>query len=151
MASTVFAPGVPLLMREFHSNSDELASFTVSVYVIGFCIGPLVLSPLSELYGRSPIMHASNVFFLIFSIACAASSDLAMFIIFRLLMGISGCPPLTLGGGTISDLQPPEKRGTALSVWTMGPLLVCYSAFLRGFDSSLKTLFACQQMIANSK
>lgn len=134
MASTVFAPGVPLLMQEFHSDSDQLASFTISVYVIGFCIGPLVLSPLSELYGRSPIMHASNVFFFIFTIACAVSSNLAMFIIFRLLMGISGCPPLTLGGGTIADLQPPDKRGMALSVWTMGPLLVRNSAPCEPFD-----------------
>lgn len=134
MASTVFAPGVPLLMQEFQSDSDQLASFTISVYVIGFCIGPLVLSPLSELYGRSPIMHASNVFFFIFTIACAVSSNLTMFIIFRLLMGISGCPPLTLGGGTIADLQPPDKRGMALSVWTMGPLLVRNSAPCEPFD-----------------
>ena len=67
---------------------------------------------------------ASNIHFLIFSIACGVSSNLAMFIVFRLLMGISGCPPLILGGGTIADLQPPEERGMALSVWTMGPLLV---------------------------
>ncbi|MCJ1470145.1 hypothetical protein MMC07_008790 [Pseudocyphellaria aurata] len=123
MASTLFAPGVPLLMQEFRSDNEELASFTVSVYVIGFCVGPLVLSPLSELYGRSPIMHASNVFFFIFTIACGVSSNLAMFIVFRLFMGIAGCPPLTLGGGTIADLQPPEKRGMALSIWTMGPLM----------------------------
>ena len=38
-------------------------------------------------------------------------------------MGIAGCPPLTLGGGTIADLMPPQKRGKALSIWTMGPLL----------------------------
>jgi MFS family permease len=111
-------------MSEFDSDNAELISFVVSVYIIGFCIGPLVLSPLSELYGRSPVMHASNVFFLIFSVACAVSSNLSMFIVFRLFMGIAGCPPLTLGGGSIADLMPPEKRGKALSIWTMGPLLV---------------------------
>jgi MFS family permease len=111
-------------MEEFHSTDEALASFTVSVYIIGFCLGPLVLAPMSELFGRSPIMHASNIFFIIFSIACAVSTNMAMFIVFRLFMGIAGCPPLTLGGGTIADLMPPEKRGRALSIWTMGPLMV---------------------------
>jgi multidrug resistance protein len=110
-------------MREFGSSDDALSSFVVSVYIIGFCLGPLVLSPLSEHYGRSPIMHSSNIFFVIFSIACAVSSNLPMFIVFRLFAGIAGCPPLTLGGGFIADLMPPQKRGKALSIWTMGPLL----------------------------
>jgi len=61
-------------------------------------------------------MHASNMFFLIFVIACGVSSNLTMFVYFRLWMGIAGCPPLTLGGGTIADFLPPKKRGMALSV-----------------------------------
>jgi len=119
-------------MAEFNSNSKEVASFAVSVYLVGFSIGPLSHSPLSELYGRSPIMHASNVFFLIFSIACAVSGSLPAMVSFRLLLGFAGCPPLTLGGGTIADLQPTEKRGLALSAWTMGPLFVSFSIFQSG-------------------
>ncbi|TVY93606.1 Efflux pump, partial [Lachnellula willkommii] len=123
MASTIFAPGVPFLMKDFNSNNNQLASFTVSVYVVGFCIGPLILSPLSEHYGRSPLYHGSNVFFLIFSIACAVSTNLSMFIVFRFLQGLAGCLPITLGGGTIADMYPPERRGTAMAIWTLGPLL----------------------------
>lgn len=110
-------------MKDFNSNNSQLASLTVSVYVVGFCVGPLVLSPLSEHYGRSPLYHGSNVFFLIFSIACAVSTNLAMFIVFRFLQGLAGCLPITLGGGTIADLYPPERRGTAMAIWTLGPLL----------------------------
>ncbi|TVY15569.1 Efflux pump radE [Lachnellula arida] len=122
-APTVFAPGVPLMMKEFHSTSSSLASLSVSIYIIGLIIGPVFLAPLSELYGRSPIIHVSNVLFLIFSIACAVSSDLAMFIVFRLFTGIAGSTPVTLGGGIIADLMPPEKRGTAMIAWLLGPLL----------------------------
>lgn len=124
MVSTIIAPGVPLLMKEFLSDSDVIASFTVSIYLIGFSVGPLFLSPLSELYGCSPIMHVSNILFLVFSIVCANCVNLPMLEVFRLLLGFAGCPPLTLGGGTIADLQPPEKRVLALSAWTMGPLLL---------------------------
>lgn len=41
LASSMFAPGVPLLMEDFGSDSDTLAGFVVSVYVLGFAFGPL--------------------------------------------------------------------------------------------------------------
>ena len=44
LASSIFAPGVPMVMDEFHSNSDLLSGFVVSVYVLGFAFGPLGLS-----------------------------------------------------------------------------------------------------------
>ncbi|EUC26884.1 hypothetical protein COCCADRAFT_51095, partial [Bipolaris zeicola 26-R-13] len=121
--STIFAPGVPELLREFHTTSDELATFIVSIYVLGFCVGPLFLAPLSEVYGRFPVYYIANILFLVFSIACAVSSGMGMFIFFRLCQGITACPPLVLGGGTIGDLMAPVDRGRALAIWSMGPLL----------------------------
>lgn len=60
----MFAPGVPELMAEFESRSSELASFCVSVYVLGFAAGPMVFAPLSELYGRLIVYHVCNVGFI---------------------------------------------------------------------------------------
>ncbi len=52
----MFAPGVPNLMAEFQSSNVELGTFVVSIYVLGFASGPMILAPLSELYGRMPIV-----------------------------------------------------------------------------------------------
>lgn len=41
LGSSIFAPGVPLVMEEFHSKSQILEGFVVSVYVLGFAFGPL--------------------------------------------------------------------------------------------------------------
>lgn len=43
LASSIFAPGVPDLMADFRSDSKLLASFVVSVYVLGFAFGPLLM------------------------------------------------------------------------------------------------------------
>lgn len=43
LASSIFAPGVPALMADFRSESNMLASFVVSVYVLGFAFGPLIM------------------------------------------------------------------------------------------------------------
>lgn len=110
-------------MQDFHNSSETIGAFVVSVYLLGFCFGPLIIAPLSELYGRMPLYHISNVLFLIFIVACAVSTDLPMFIVFRFLLGVFGCTPLTVGGGTIADIMPAEKRGGAMAIWALGPLM----------------------------
>ena len=119
----MFAPGIPEVMSEFKSNNVELASFVVSVYVLGYAFGPLIIAPISELYGRLVVYHTCNIMFVIFTIACAVSSNLNMLIGFRFLEGTFGSAPLTIGGGTIADMIIQEKRGGVMAIWAMGPLM----------------------------
>lgn len=123
LASSIFAPGVPSVMKEFHNSSPELASFVVSVYILGFAAGPLVIAPLSEIYGRLVVYHGCNVCFIALLIACAEAPSLNALIAFRFLSGIFGSCPVTNGGGTISDMITQEKRATAMALMTMGVLL----------------------------
>jgi MFS family permease len=125
MASTVFAPGVPQAMADFNSDNAAEGSLLISVYVIGLAIGPLFLPPLSELYGRTIVLNTANITFLIGSILSAVAVNIPMLIVFRFLMGLASVIPVTLGGGYVADLMPPEKRGTALTIWTIGPIAVC--------------------------
>ncbi|CZR66968.1 related to multidrug resistant protein [Phialocephala subalpina] len=123
VASAMFAPGVPKLMQEFHSTNEQLGTFVVSVFVLGFATGPMILAPLSEIFGRLPIYHITNVLFLVFTIACAVSKNFGMLIAFRFLAGATGSAPIANGGGTISDLIMQEKRGAAMAIFGIGPLL----------------------------
>ncbi|KAL8393238.1 hypothetical protein RB595_003144 [Gaeumannomyces hyphopodioides] len=123
LASSIFAPSVPRLMREFESTNTELAAFVVSIYVLGFAFGPLLLAPLSEIYGRTILYNVCNLGFIAFVIGCALAPSLEALIAFRFFSGIFGSCPITNGGGTIADMIPQEKRAAAMSVFTIGPLL----------------------------
>lgn len=123
LASSIFAPGVPALMRDLNSDSSSLAAFVVSVYVLGFAFGPILIAPLSEIYGRVPVYHACNLGFLAFLIGCALAPTLNALIIFRFFCGAFGSCPLTNGGGSIADMIRQEKRGAAMSIFSVGPLL----------------------------
>jgi multidrug resistance protein len=123
LASSMFAPGVPQVLIDFHSTSQTLATFVVSVYLLGFAFGPLAVAPLCEIYGRLPVYFSCSVLFVIFSIACALSSSLNMLIGFRFLMGCAGVAPLTIGAGTIADIMPVERRGRAMAIYSIGPLI----------------------------
>jgi multidrug resistance protein len=119
----MFAPGIAGLMKDFHSTNVTLGAFVVSVYLLGFAVGPLVLAPLSELYGRWIVYNVCSILFTIFNMACALSSSESMLIGFRFLAGCVGSSPLTLGGGTIADMIVQEQRGGAMALYALGPLL----------------------------
>lgn len=123
LGSSIFAPGVPQLMREFQSASPELAAFVVSVYVLGFAAGPLLVAPLSEIYGRNIIYHTCNVCFIGFLVGSALAPSLNILIVFRFLSGVFGSCPLTNGGGSIADMIKQERRGAAMAAFSIGPLL----------------------------
>ncbi|KAJ6007794.1 benomyl/methotrexate resistance protein [Penicillium herquei] len=123
LASSMFAPGVEDVMIEFHSTSTIIGSFVVSVYVLGYAVGPLIVAPMSEVYGRAPVYHISNLLFVIFTIACAVCSSMPQLIVFRFFSGVAGSTPITIGGGTFGDMFKVEERGAAIAIWSMGPLL----------------------------
>lgn len=119
----MFSPGVSQMMEEFHSSNQELGILVVSIYVLGLALGPIVLAPMSEQYGRLVIYHSCMAIFLVFTIACAVSKTLTQLIVFRFFAGCSGSAPIAMGGGTVSDVFPPQARGAAMSIWAVGPLL----------------------------
>ena len=123
LASSMFAPGIPQVMSEFSSTNSVLSSFVVSVFILGYVFGPLIIGPCTELYGRLYVYHISHVLFIIFTIGCAYAPSLSTLILFRFLAGVTGSTPITVGGSSVADMFVPLERGRAMSVWSMGPLI----------------------------
>ncbi|KAH0425545.1 major facilitator superfamily protein [Colletotrichum camelliae] len=123
LGSSMFAPGIPLIMQEFNDHSSITATFLLSIYVLGFAFGPLLVAPISEVYGRRYLYIYGNILFTGFTVGAALSKSIGSLLAFRLLMGLSGVVPVTIGSGSIADMMPSEKRGRAVSIWALGPLL----------------------------
>ncbi|KAJ5159392.1 uncharacterized protein N7482_006396 [Penicillium canariense] len=78
---------------------------------------------MADLYGRAPLLHFSNILSTVASFLSAVSPNVGILLIGRVLMGVAGCVPTTIGGSVVADLIPAEKRGTLMSLWACGPLL----------------------------
>lgn len=76
-------------MIDFHSTSETLGAFITSVYLLGYTFGPLVIAPLSEIYGRMVVYNVNNFIFLMFTIACGLAPNLNALIVFRMFAGIA--------------------------------------------------------------
>ncbi|KAK2877259.1 hypothetical protein FQN49_001298 [Arthroderma sp. PD_2] len=123
LAATMFAPGIKEMSEEFHITSPNLEAMTVSIYVLGFALGPLILAPLSELYGRLILFNLCNIGFFAFTAGCTFSTNIAMFLAFRFISGCAASGPMSIGGGTLADIIPQRQRGKAMALVILGPIL----------------------------
>lgn len=119
----MFAPGAQELAADFNVTNSTIATFTVTIYILGFALGPLLLAPLSELYGRRIIYHFCSIFYFAFTLGCALSKNVAMFLVFRLICGCVASGPMSVGAGTVADVTLQEERGKAMALFAIGPLL----------------------------
>ena len=121
-ASSILAPAITFIAKDFEEPSLTKASMPVSIFLLGYAVGPLFLSPLSEIYGRNIIITTANAWFAIWLIGCALAPSLDTLIFFRFMCGIGGSASQTIGGAIIADLFPVSERGRAMTIWMLGPM-----------------------------
>lgn len=90
--------GIVPEMMEYFGFGREVATLTISLFVAGYCVGPLFWGPLSEQYGRKPVLVASFIVYTAFQLGCALSKNTASIIIFRFLGGCFAASPLVISG-----------------------------------------------------
>ncbi|KIL61653.1 hypothetical protein M378DRAFT_166604 [Amanita muscaria Koide BX008] len=103
--------------------SNSVAILSISLYVLGTGIGPLLVGPLSEVYGRNIIYQTSYGLFFIFSWPVAFARDIYVFLIFRFLTGFCGAAFLSVAGGSVSDLFSKDKVASPMALYTTAPFL----------------------------
>ncbi|KAK7426938.1 hypothetical protein QQZ08_006530 [Neonectria magnoliae] len=121
-ASSSLAPAITFVAKDFNEPSVTVASMPVSIFLLGYAVGPLFLSPLSEIYGRNIIIISANAFFCVWLIGCALAPSLGTLVFFRFMCGLGGSACQTIGGAIIADLFPISERGRAMTIWMLGPM-----------------------------
>ena len=120
--SSVITADIEGVAKEFNV-SEEVALLSITVFVIGFGIGPMAFAPLSEIYGRRVIYGSTLFVAVIFIIPCAVSKNAATLIVFRALGGIAFSAPMTLVGGTLADCWKNEERGVPMAAFSAAPFI----------------------------
>ncbi|KAK9894249.1 MFS general substrate transporter [Cystobasidium minutum MCA 4210] len=128
-------------IQEELGTSRLLAISGLSLFTLTFGAAPLVLAPLSEVWGRREIYIISAFVFGIFQIPQAVATNIQTILIVRFISGIGGSTAIALVGGTLSDLFANDERGMPMTIFSfaafaptgLGPLIFGYVAEFRGF------------------
>ena len=121
----MLAPCVPQVLATFDTSEDHaaLGAFSVSVYMLGFTVGILLLAPFANVYGRAVVIRCSSAGFLAFTFMCGFSKSLYMLIGARLLAGCCAGVPMAVGGVIVADIFPPGAREKAIAAYTFSVML----------------------------
>lgn len=123
VSSSMVAPALSSIAADFNITDQVLSQLTLSIFVLAYAVGPLILGPLSEVYGRVIVLQLANLVFLVFNIGCAVSQNKVQMIVCRFFAGLGGSAPLAVGGGVLSDCFRPEERGKSIAIYSLAPLL----------------------------
>ncbi|KAH8590843.1 major facilitator superfamily domain-containing protein [Bisporella sp. PMI_857] len=121
-ASSVITADIAGVEREFNV-SEEIGLVSISIFVVGFGLGPMVFAPLSEVLGRRKIYATTLLLAVIFIIPCAVAPNIETLLICRAIDGIAFSAPMTLVGGTLADLWRTEERGVPMAAFSAAPFI----------------------------
>ncbi|KAI7588322.1 MFS general substrate transporter, partial [Hortaea werneckii] len=110
-------------VSETFGVSEEVSLLPITVFVIGFGVGPMAFAPLSEICGRRPIYASTLLVAVVFIIPCAVAENIGTLIVCRLIDGIAFAAPMTLVGGTLADLWRNEERGVPMACFSAAPFI----------------------------
>ena len=118
LGSTIPSGAINYIGSYFDVTSDQQLVLPISLFLVGYVLGPLFFGPLSETYGRRMIIISSFVIFTIFVLACAVAPNWPTFLVFRLLCGIMASSAIAVVGGLYADVfGDPVIRGRAMAIF----------------------------------
>jgi DHA1 family bicyclomycin/chloramphenicol resistance-like MFS transporter len=116
----MIVPALPLLARTF-DDSPARVQLVLTLFLAAIAGGQLVYGPMSDRYGRRPVLIAGLVMFLIGTLLCFFAWSLSVLILGRVLEGLGACAGVVLGRAIIRDVYDREAaaRGLALVMMAM--------------------------------
>ncbi|KAL9087583.1 MAG: hypothetical protein Q9159_003533 [Coniocarpon cinnabarinum] len=122
IATIIPAPVSPQILQDLNSTSTLYRTLLVSIWEIGEIVGALFYGPLSEIYGRRPVIQCATLAYTAFLVGCALSRSINMLIAFRFLSGATAVSA-TLNPAIVGDLYVKEERGRTLSTMVLATVM----------------------------
>ena len=110
LALQVLVPAMPGLASDFHTDFS-VTQMSLSVYLIGIVAGQLVYGPLSDRFGRRPVLIAGLVVYVGGTLFCLVAWDIGALIIGRAFQALGGSAGIVLARAIIRDIH--DREGSA--------------------------------------
>lgn len=122
----MFSPSIPTITEEFDAP-ETAVTLTITVFFIFYSLGMLLLGPVSDKFGRKPVLVLSLALYVAGSFLCAVSSNLPMLIGLRIVQAIGAGGAMAVGTAILNDVFAPEPREKFLMIMAVfqviGPVL----------------------------
>lgn len=118
LAMHIFVPALPEAARDLGASIGAM-QMTMSVYILGLAVGQLAYGPLSDRFGRRPVLMAGLVLYAIAGLAAALVPDVHSLIVARLFQALGGCAGLVIGRAIVRDTALPQEAARRLALMNL--------------------------------
>ncbi|CAJ2504754.1 Uu.00g121480.m01.CDS01 [Anthostomella pinea] len=122
MSGAMLAPALGDISASLHLSQAE-AQLSLSIYVLAFAFGPLLLGPCSEIFGRKPVWVLSSAWYVVWNLGCGFANGKAAMIAGRLFAGLGASADFAISNPVLADCFPPDERGQSFAIASFIPLL----------------------------
>ncbi|GJP91876.1 efflux pump antibiotic resistance protein [Aspergillus niger] len=123
LPTTIVSPAIDTIAEELNVTVTVQKPMVMSIFLLGYAIGPMFISPMSEIWGRTRVLQTFNFVFLIFNTACGVARSIEQLLAFRFFAGLFGSCTVGIGAGTLGDLFNAKDRGKAMAIYSIFPLM----------------------------
>lgn len=127
----IFVPALPAAARDLGVSSSTI-ELTLTVYVIGLALGQLFYGPLSDRFGRRPVLLGGLVLYAAGSVIAGLAPTALALIAARVVQALGGCSGLVLGRAVIRDVSAPKEAAARLAWLNMFMSMAPASAYVIG-------------------
>lgn len=111
-------PALPA-MADYFQTSDSQLQLTLTLYALGSAISLLVSGPLTDRFGRRPVLLAGLFLYVLATAACALADNIAVLIIARLFQAFGGCCTTVIGRVIVRDYFDRDEQARLLGLISM--------------------------------
>ena len=115
LTTDLYLPSLPNMARAFVTSSDKV-QLTVSVFMVAFGLAQLVYGPLSDRYGRRPVLLAGLALYAVAGLACTLATTIEALIALRAVQAFGACSAPVLARAIVRDLFAGARAVRALSL-----------------------------------
>lgn len=149
LAIDMYLPALPTMAESMGASIDEVEA-SVPIFLLGYAFSQLVFGPLSDRFGRIPVLRCGLALFVLGSVLCSTATDPVQLYIFRFLQALGGGASVTvfaLVGDNFDEKGSAQVLSYIMAVVVVAPLVapILGGHILVGFgwEAIFYTLAAC--------
>ena len=115
ISTDLYLPSLPAIARDLRVTVAE-TQLTLSAFLIGIAFGQLAMGPMSDRFGRRPVLLGGTLLYTLASIGCAFAASIDVLVVLRVFQAVGACAGVVVGRAVVRDVHHGPRLARTLAL-----------------------------------